>query len=66
MFRKQALYEQVGFDRHSASWHMPQEIAHFTSPFPNQTDDDDISMCAVGHLINIQRLISKEIAEDES
>jgi aminoacrylate hydrolase len=26
-FRKQALYEQVGFDRRSASWHTPQEIA---------------------------------------
>ena len=27
VFRKQALYEQVGFDRRSASWHTPQEIA---------------------------------------
>ena len=26
-FPKQALYEQVGFDRRSASWHTPQEIA---------------------------------------
>ena len=26
-FRKQALYEQVGFDRRSTSWHTPQEIA---------------------------------------
>ena len=27
VFRKQALYEQVRFDRRSASWHTPQEIA---------------------------------------
>jgi pimeloyl-ACP methyl ester carboxylesterase len=27
MFRKRALYEQVGFDRRSASWNTPQEIA---------------------------------------
>jgi pimeloyl-ACP methyl ester carboxylesterase len=27
VFRKQALYEQVGFDRRSASRHTPQEIA---------------------------------------
>ena len=27
MFRKQALYEQVGFDRRSASRNTPQEIA---------------------------------------
>ena len=27
VFRKQALYEQVGFDRRSAPWHTPQEIA---------------------------------------
>ena len=27
VFRKRALYEQVGFDRRSASWRTPQEIA---------------------------------------
>jgi aminoacrylate hydrolase len=27
VFRKRALYEQVGFDRRSASWHTSQEIA---------------------------------------
>src|SRR5215472_4990842 len=27
VFRKRALYEQVGFDRCSTSWHTPQEIA---------------------------------------
>src|SRR5437899_1181602 len=27
MFRKRALYEQVGFDRRSASWNTPQELA---------------------------------------
>ena len=27
VFRKQALYEQVGFDRRGASWHTPQGIA---------------------------------------
>jgi hypothetical protein len=27
MFRQRALYERVGFDRHSASRNMPQEIA---------------------------------------
>src|SRR5262249_2280361 len=27
VFRKRALYEQLGFDRRSASWHTPKEIA---------------------------------------